>query len=1464
MEASHFPIFLFLFSIGFPFSPARFFLLAFCVNVSHMICYCIELDLLMCVGAAILADYVLVSRAEATQRPPSADTTLPPLPDVSVPNKTEDPVQNQEPEFVELPANELKTPPLTPTVVAITDDASSDKGKQRDTEHVHIITAHPDSEKEDERGWKAPEVTAEVGDWHVVEKTDDLLAASPSSSSEIDTKGKETAISHGEEVVAAIPEALTTKPAPPTRNLQDEEVHVQKAPKNELIIPPLPAPRNLDEEAASPEVPKDDVSVIIQDIAKALDTPITPEAEERIRTPELAEPVIEDVTVVSQSSKGADTPLVQEVSVVEELTEVITPPVEELVAEDVPAPALSPVTQSPAVTQPPVITEPAPSIESAVVIQLPAVIEPTVVTQPPIVTEPIPAAQPGIEVPKSQEVEVEPVVEAGPSIQKPEGAVSIKTPEFKTPTAEQKSPELVPPTTEALPTVPVIPVESDGEEESSPAAGIVIPIVPLVPVVPEKEADVEPAKPQEEPEEIAPGQGPYIPADDEDSDNDVIRGPEAQIMHIPTPITPVDEIEEPQAPKVTEPKPETEVIPPPTLTHSGTSETSPDVVTAFPVVDGVVQIGGTPVEEQVPIDQSPAILPPIPNLPRDVIEDLTPTPPAEVSPPPIPPQRNLQDEERPPSLTVELPPAAESPQNVSPVKTKPEFPEFGVSAPVEEQRPRTHPHCPSPKLPFSLADIREELEPEDVPQAIVPPVAREEPLMISLPLTPEVINPVDTIKLIAPSAGSAAPSIRKISDEMADEKPEEPEKHTEIVEDKGKGVADDVESDDGNWVSKYKETGPEEVPSPAEEVAPRPVTPPTKVTSDEPETPSTPPTPLSPSDSAENAHKGADSASTKEKTGIRGRLTRTLSIGRKDKEVGDMRPGTSHSTTISVHSTDDRKSIAESTKRRGSTARALMGFGRKDKKEKDPEQMTNSEAMLAAGAGKAPSIKSVKGATSEPVSPPPVQRKTRDLMKLAIGKSKKKESESVPASPVEGSSTPPTPQTPRKGLSMSNAVNLMMLRKKAQDEKVKSAEAAAAAAAAAAAKASPPPTPAVEASSSVPTATVPAESASAPATPSTPTTAEIPAAAAEAAEAAEPAKPAPLKRRNTLTMNNAVNLMMLRKKAKEEAKEERPETAPSTPSAPAAIESAIDDSAPAQETPPPPPRRRNTITMGKAVDLMMLRKGKEKDDNSGPDADSSASPKKDKRMSMGAMFGRKKSAPNTPTLGGSNSRPTTPLTPGALFKSTMSLAGPDNEAVGPHDTANETPLASPLKPPSRAPSVHERPGTSASTRAFHNPFKKRTPSVYSHDIPDSSTPFNGPNSPFPSANGTDRPSLSHTESSPAIFPPSPTKNSDGEAEEVKPKTSRRLSMAFKPFSKLNNVEAAAGPSGQGDSQRPPTSASMPLGEKGATTGGSVSTSGTSGTVPGAPAAGSVPAEKEKRPRLGARAKTMMAFGGKKK
>ena len=29
----------------------------------------------------------------------------------------------------------------------------------------------------------------------------------------------------------------------------------------------------------------------------------------------------------------------------------------------------------------------------------------------------------------------------------------------------------------------------------------------------------------------------------------------------------------------------------------------------------------------------------------------------------------------------------------------------------------THPHCPSPKLPFSLADIREELELEDVPQA---------------------------------------------------------------------------------------------------------------------------------------------------------------------------------------------------------------------------------------------------------------------------------------------------------------------------------------------------------------------------------------------------------------------------------------------------------------------------------------------------------------------------------------------------------------------------------------------------------------------------------------------------------------------------------------------------------------------------------------------------------------------------
>ena len=854
-------------------------------------------------------------------------------------------------------------------------------------------------------------------------------------------------------------------------------------------------------------------------------------------------------------------------------------------------------------------------------------------------------------------------------------------------------------------------------------------------------------------------------------------------------------------------------------------------ITAVPIPENVVEASGpsTLLEEQAPVLSTPQV------SPISYNEFATPSPEVQyIPPPPIPPRRIEEEEKQPetPEIIVDVPEPAQSsvPDIVSPIPGP-------ASLLAEEVHIRTHSYSPSLISRPSLADIREEVGNEDAESPVTAP-PRQEPILV------EVMHPVDLTKPSEPI------SVRKIEDEMAN--PEQPEK----LEDKGKGIATDSDSED-LWVPKHRETDP--------------VPPQGSVPLSEPESAGPISSTETPHEAEERPKTGAPS--TKEKTGLR-KLARTFSFGGSKSPISEMRPGTSHSAAVSIGSVDhDRRSVAEST---ASTRNKFM----KTKKlftlglAKDKEKKENAQLERPSTADKAPSVKSAATSpTAEtPPSPKLERRNTRDLMKLAIGRSKKKETESAPSSPVEGS----------KKSSMSNAVNLIMLKKKAQEEKVRQAEAQQAAAVAAAAKSAPSPAevPEVKESMSPPQTPAAAEPITEVSPPPTPTKRRtlnsavnlmMRRKAKEEKESDKPASvtpvdgpaivsddqatPAPIetpveattptiKRRGSLSMNKAVDLMMLRKKVKEDKEEDDKVNASAAGSTVGNV--AVDTGIPAEVSPPPTPSKR--LTMNKAMDLMMLRKGKDKekekendDSSSLRDADSSASPKKDKRITVGGMFGRKKSSPNSPTIETSNTRPATPSSPADHG---VAVASPsDLEGLGIAQVA----AAEPSKP-SRAPSVYsvdQRPGTSASMKKFGALFKKRTPSVYSKDVPDSPSPFNAPGSPFPTASGTDR---------------SPVTSDD---DTKKSKLSRRWSVAIGGRSKSSGRMAPGSSSGEAATDRPPTSSSMHVSPVSPPAGSKIPIATvpvTSGTVPATPPAAS--ADKS-RPKLASRAKTFIAFSKKK-
>ena len=1297
----------------------------------------------------------------------------------------------------ELPAIQARAPPSAA-------DNASDKGKQKEPEPLnlepHIVEAIPDDKEIDLLVGKVP-MTEHLEEWNVLDKDAGASAASAASAAEATTavaKEKIFARPEEEKEVHIIPVAEAVSEEAPV----PVEAPIGVAPiQIAAPIPELPKveARRLEDEAIT-EVAKESVETVVSEIADAVDTPVSPEP------------------------KNVEFPVVT------------------------PAEAIAPVTE--------------PAVEQAKA----EVIAPE--------TE-----QKMDEVKVENVVQVE-VVEAGPSV--PEAAEELQaiiSDERKEEEEEKEEKEEVAP-------VPQI-VDTSPEENISK-------VVPQE-AMPEPTPEVEPAPvetPVREDDALVKEDDTPVKEDDSSAEDKIVE-PEPQ-----PPMTPPTErsldlpIVGDVSPRIPTPPDAAgnsldwdKLVEEICKTHESDEPLSKteDLVTEIP---GVVAVGGT----EMPKEETFTILPvPASTLPQDVIEDLTPAPVKYTPPAPLPP-RKIEDEEKPriPEITVGASTSIPEPvQSSSPVKSEmPDLPEFGNHQAPEEQL-RTRPR-PSPSIISrpSLADIREEADLEDAELVVAAPAAREEPVVA--PVITDVVNPVDTIKLVQPEVIPAPPPVRNLNDEMADETEE--------------------------WVPKYKETGAGNAAAGESEI--RPATPPTKV----PEAETT--TPL------ERVETHAPSA--KEKSALR-KLGRTFSFGsKKIPHMGDLRPGTSHSAAVSVGSVDDdRKSMAESTKRpnfltRTSTKRMLtLGLAGKDKdKKKDNASVTGAEGVISP-AGKAASIRSVAGVTS-PVteSPPttPVKRNPRDLMKLAIGMKKKQQeagADSAPVSPIDGASPATTPlASPALGaskrLNMSNAVNLMMRKKRDQDAKVKSAEAQAAAVAAAA---SPPPTAVAPVAAETPAVE------SAPPTPAAAT--ETP---TETPTEEAPAPPPAPRRRNTITMNNAVNLMLLRKKAKED-KPDVEKAAPSAPGTPGADDSAVaveddkpatpsgaevpvenaiprrrntltlkgaadlmsfrkkvkeekeehdkanrtssdaavddsavDTSAP-EVSPPATPKRKGTLAMNNAVNLMMMRKNKDKDkgkekegDESSPDGDSAATTKKDKRMSMGAVFGRKKSSPNSPTIGTSASRPRTPSTPAAeAMKSTTSFVSPplesENPGVGLAIDADSS------KQPSKAPSVYsvdQRPGTSASTRNFGGLFKKRTPSVYSKDTPDSPNPFNAPNSPFPPANGADRPGPNQPETSPA---------SEGEDGETKPKFNRRWSVALgargKSSSKLANVEVPGSSGGllntSGTTGRPGTSASM--------TQGPVSPSKipvpTAGTVPSTTANG------EKRPKLAEKAKTFMAFNRKK-
>jgi len=1265
----------------------------------------------------------------------------------------------------------------------------------------HIVEAIPDDKEINALVEKVP-VAEHLEEWNALDK--DAGAASAAAAAEASAAvAKEKMIAKPEEgkevhILPVTEPAVEEAPAPVT------EAPIYVAP-TQIAAPTPELPkvetRRLEDEAVT-EVAKESLETVVSEIADAVDTPVAPEPKEvesPVATPaEVIAPLVEPVVEQPETEVTAPEPEKK----VDEAKVEIVPPVE--VIEAGPS-APAPVEESLA----PAVEE---EEEEEEVAPVPQIVDTTPEED---ISKVVPA--------QGTVPEPTPEVESTPVAEEPTLLKGNDTPVKEDVTPEDKvvEPESQPPMTP--------PIERDLD----------LPIV----------TDVSPRIPT--PDDVSS----RIPTPDDASGNRDLDLPIVSDVspRIPTPDdapgNPLDWdrlVEEICKTHENEPVPKTE-----------------DLVAEIP---GVVAVGGP----EMPQEETFTILPvPESTLPQDVIEDLTPAPVMYTPPAPLPP-RKIEDEEKPrvPEISLDASTSVPEPvQSSSPVKSDmPDLPEFG-SQPTSEEQLRTRPRAPPPLISRpSLADIREEAELEDAELVVAAPAAREEPVVV--PVITDIINPVDTIKLVPPEATPAPPPVRNLNDEMAD--------------------------DIDEWVPKYKEPGAVTTGDAAiEESEIRPATPPTKVPEAETATP------------LERVETHAPSI--KEKSGLR-KLGRTFSFGsKKQPHMGDIRPGTSHSAAISVGSVDDdRRSMAESTKKpnfltRTSTKRMLtLGLAGKDKdKKKDNASVVDAEGVITP-AGKAASIRSVAGATSSAIeSPPatPVKRNAKDFMKLAIGMKKKQQeagADSAPASPVDGATTPTLGR-----LNVNNAVSLMMKKKRDQDAKVKSAEAqAAATAAAVAAAASPPQTavapavaeaPTVESSPPTPQAATetPAEAPAplkrrgtmsnavnfmmlkkkdkaeaekaAPSAPGTPG-ADDSAVAVEDDKPATPsgtevpvenAAPQPIRRRNTLTLKGATDLMSFRKKAKEEH-----DKANGSSSDAAVDDSAVDTST--VEVPPPAtPKQKTTMNVNKAVNLMMLRKnkdkGKEKEsDESSPDGDSSTTPKKDKRMSMGSVFGRKKSSPNSPTIGTSASRPLTPSTP----------VGEDNTSYVPPTLESANPGiglaidADSSKQPSKAPSVYsvdQRPGTSASTRNFGGFFKKRTPSVYSKDTPDSPNPFNAPNSPFPPANGVERSTSNGSEAE------------DGGNK--KPKIGRRWTDALaargKSSSKLANAEGPGSSGTMATTDRPTTSASMSQGP--------VSPSkipvpvSTGGTVPlttaNAPTAGA--ANGDKRPKLANRAKSFMAFNKKK-
>ena len=485
--------------------------------------------------------------------------------------------------------------------------------------------------------------------------------------------------------------------------------------------------------------------------------------------------------------------------------------------------------------------------------------------------------------------------------------------------------------------------------------------------------------------------------------------------------------------------------------------------------------------------------------------------------------------------------------------------------------------------------------------------------------------------------------------------------------------------------------------------------------------------------------------------------------------ISEIRPGTSHSAATSIESVDDdQRSIAESTTGISPEARRLLARELAHERKLNKERKPFAPKLAKDEEEEKRDAQPERPPTSEvPPSPTLERRNTRDLMKLAIGRAKQKEVEANPPSPVGDSKN-------SKSLTMSNdAVNLLMLKKKAQEEKARKAEQAAAAAK---------PAPSAPSPAGVPEVTVPVFLPQTPATEVSPTsvtpidgsaTVSDDQATAVPIETQAEATAPTIDRRGTETPNThpvtsptpALPDLENPSVAKQSrapsiySVDQRPGTSGSTrrfgalfkkrtpsvyskdiPDSPSpfnapgspfptvggtershspVVSETHDDSKKAQSRAPSiysVDQRPGTSGSTRRFSSLFRKRTPSVYSKDVPDStagDSSAS-----RRFFDKLLGRKKSFQNLPGTETSNTRPGT--------SSTLALSDLENPNV-----ANQ----------SRAPSIYsvdQRPGTSGSTRRFGSLFKKRTPSVYSKDVPDSPSPFNAPGSPFPTVGGTDR------------------------------------------------------------------------------------------------------------------------------